>query len=185
MGIDTILGILGTLLGVVGLITGYIFYRKSLKVKSPLFLIKSNNLIQDNITSISGLGVTYKGIKVQNLTVTRILFWNDGSDTIDNNDLVIANPLRIVGKEDCTILSVNVLESNNPSSKFSARLNKKENCVTIDFDYLDRNQGAVVQVFHSGKNSTGISIVGDIKGAKIQSYKRNGFANRLLGGLAM
>ena len=98
MGIDPILGLIGSFFGMVGLMAGYIFYRKSLKVRSPLFVIKSNNLIQDNITSISSLGITYNGIKVQNLTVTNLIFWNSGSEIIDRNDLVIANPLKIAGE---------------------------------------------------------------------------------------
>jgi hypothetical protein len=45
MSLDTVLGIAGFVLGVIGLIAGYIFYRKGIKIKEPFYSMNSNNLI--------------------------------------------------------------------------------------------------------------------------------------------
>jgi hypothetical protein len=179
MSIDTVLGIIGTILGVIGLITGYIFYRKSLKVKEPYYSIWSNNLIQDNVTSMSGLEVSFKGKKVDNLTVSKILFWNDGSDTIEKGDIVSTDPLRIESKY--RILDAAIIKTNNPSNQVSVLLEKGGSSAKVTFDYLDKNNGALIQIIHTGKSSKDISITGKLKGSVIRFYlSKNGRATEVI-----
>jgi hypothetical protein len=73
----------------------YYFYIKSMKQKEPFYYIRSNNLIQDNLSQMSGLNISYSGQKVENLTVSQIIFWNRGSEIINKDDIVISEPLRI------------------------------------------------------------------------------------------
>lgn len=160
--VGLIVGVAGILIGI---IVSYCFYRKSLRLKEPYWAIRSNNLIQGYRTKIDFLKVFFKDEDVENLTISRVLFWNDGADTIDKQDLNTANPLQIVGLNNSRILDVKVLASNNSSSQFKVSLEENE-CVYVDFDYLDENQGAVIQIVHTGKSSRDIEVVGDIKGVK-------------------
>src|SRR6266498_2492258 len=168
MNIDTILGITGTILGVLGLIFGYIFYRKSLRVKEPYYSIWSNNLIQDSIANMSGLEVIYKGHKVDNLTVSKVLFWNDGYDTIESEDIVSTDPLRIDSVSQ--ILDGTVIKANNPSNQIIATVAANGASVHIAFDYLDKNDGAIIQVVHTGKSSSDLTLKGKLKGSSIHFY---------------
>lgn len=80
-------------------------------------------------------------------------------------DLQTANPLRIEGLNGSRILDAKVLARNNSSSQIDVLL-EENGCAYINFDYLDENQGAVIQIVHTGKSSRDIEIVGDIKGVK-------------------
>src|SRR5438477_11312597 len=91
-------------IGVLGLVTGYYFYRKSLREKMPCWSIKSNVLVQDNIARLEGVEISYNGQKVENLVISRILFWNNGSETIDSQDIALANPPAIVGVDGVKLL---------------------------------------------------------------------------------
>jgi hypothetical protein len=122
MSIDTLLGIVGSILGITGLIAGYIFYRKSLRIKEPFVSFKSYNLIRDYISKFDDLKILYKGRKIQNLTVTKILIWNNGSDTITREDITTIDPFRVVCVGDAKILDAKVLASNNPANQFSCAL---------------------------------------------------------------
>jgi multisubunit Na+/H+ antiporter MnhG subunit len=171
MTVDTILGIIGTVLGVIGLLTGYIFYKWSLRVKEPRVSQKTNNLIRDYIAKFDGLEILYKGAKIQNLTVTKILFWNEGSETIDKQDLTNADPLRITVDDGYIILDYRIISCNNEASKFNCVLSEDKSSLLIEFDYIDRNQGLVVQVVHTGINQSDIWVTGVIKGAVLK-YKK-------------
>ena len=51
MSLDTALGIISLVLGITSLVTGYIFYRISLRIREPLYYIVSNNLIEEKISA--------------------------------------------------------------------------------------------------------------------------------------
>jgi len=85
-----IIGTIGTVLGVVGLILA----KRGVKKKEPVFSIKSNNLISSSISILENLNITYKDYKVESLTVAKILFDNQGAETITRQDTETINPLR-------------------------------------------------------------------------------------------
>jgi hypothetical protein len=170
MSIDTILGIVGTVLGIIGLITGYVFYRKGLRVKEPYYSIISNNLMQDGLAKLDGLQISYKGQIISNLTVSRLIVWNDGVETIDKNDVVKSDPLRLECVSNNHILDANVIFQNNQSNQILITIGKQGAEAKISFDYLDKNDGAIFQIFHTGKSSDDLVIKGKIKGTNIRFY---------------
>ena len=167
--------VIGLYVGVLGIVIGvmvsYFFYKKSLRVKEPSWMITSNNLIRGFGTAIKDLRIIYNDHPIENLTVSKIIFWNNGSETIDGSDLKTVDPLRIKTNDGVSILDVKILASNNPASRFQVHLEPETNCAYITFDYLDEKQGAVIQVIHTGKSSADIEMAGAIKGVKQLQYK--------------
>lgn len=157
-------GLIGIIIGVVGIIFSIVFYIKSLRAKRPVWRIRSNNLISDYQNILTKLLISYDGNQVADLTVSKIVFWNSGQETIDRDDIQTANPLRVIVAEGLAFLDVKVLQSCGDSANFSVRVSDDRGAVFLDFDYLDKNHGALIQVVHNGKKSEDISIVGDIKG---------------------
>jgi hypothetical protein len=153
-------------LTIASLLATYYFYRKSVRIKEPYWAIHSNNLIQGYSSKLSDLRVLYKREKVENLTISKVLFWNNGADTIDRLDIMTANQLRITGVDKTKLLDVKLLAVNNPSSQFSLEFADDKSCAYLSFDYLDNKQGAVIQVVHSGISSDDIIVTGDVKGVK-------------------
>jgi hypothetical protein len=160
--------VIGATVGVIGILIGivvsYYFYKKSLRVKEPCWAIRSNNLIEGYSATLDNLQVLYKDNIIQNLTISKILFWNNGKETIEHKDTETINHLRIGGEEGVRFLDAKILTNNNESSQCKVELVDTGDSIYLNFDYLDHKQGCVVQVVHTGTSSRDISILGDIKG---------------------
>lgn len=153
-------------LALISIILAFVFFRKSQRAKMPCWAFRNATLIQGHSSRLTDLEVTFKGHRVETLSVGRFLFWNRGNETIDGQDIARVNPLRIVPAGGGQILDAKLLTANNPSSQFSATLAPDGNAVTLLFDYLDQAQGALLQIAHTGSAASGIALVGDIKGAR-------------------
>lgn len=170
MSIDTYLGIAGVALGFAGLITGYILYRKSLRIKQPYYYVITNNLVQDGIATLEKLDIIYSGKRISSLTVSKVIFWNNGSETINDSDIVKANPLRVECGPSSHILDATIIESNNKSSKFSLEFSSDDKRVFVHFDYIDKYQGVLIQVVHAGSLPNDIRMLGDFRGASLAPF---------------
>lgn len=162
MNTSDILGITGIL---VGALLSYYFYRLSIRAKEPYWMIRSNNLVQDLSTELSGVEIMYRGKSVENLTISKLLFWNAGLDTIHKTDLDTSFPLRVSisgGK----FLDAQIILTNNDPSEFGFRLDDSGEYVQLDFNYLDQQHGALLQIIHTGITSNQITVAGAIKGVK-------------------
>lgn len=164
MTIDTILGIIGTVLGMIGLVTGYIFYRKSVRIKEPIIAIRNNNLFQNFSSKLKGLEISFNSHTVESLTVTKAVFWNNGSETINKSDIVNEEPLRFDVRQGLKILDVQIIATNNPTNKFSCRISPDQSRATFEFEYIDKDDGVVIQLIHTGIDISDISLYGKIKG---------------------
>lgn len=160
------LTVISIAVGVTGIILAYVFHRAGQRMREPYWTIQSNNLIRDYSAALPDLEVLFSGLQVQNLTVSKIVFWNKGRETIHGEDIAAANPLRVVGRGDVKLLDTGVLKMNNLSSQVSIAMQPGRSTALLEFDYLDHKQGASLQVVHTGISSADISLAGDIKGAR-------------------
>jgi len=159
-------GVFGIILAVIGLISTYYFYKKSNKVKKPYYQIRSYNLIRDFVSNIQDLEIRYAGELIENLTVSRIAFWNAGNETIDKDDIVESDPIAIATHRDFKILKPEIIAVNDNANNFSI-VRDVTSILGINFDYIDENNGIVIQIFHTGKSSEDIDVIGKIKGAGV------------------
>lgn len=164
---NPILNGLGFLLGIISLFLGYIFYREGLRLKKPLWNIKSNNLVRDYSSFIADLKILYKEEKVENFTISKIIFWNGGKDTINISDIAGTDPLKITINEKYNLLDAQILSTNNNPSQFSVSLQPDKKSALLNFEYIDYNQGVIIQITHTGTSSKDINISGTVKGAKL------------------
>jgi len=149
---------------VLSIVLATIFYIKSKKVKIPCYAIRSFNIIRDWASRIESLVLLYSNQKIENLTTTKIAIWNAGSDTIRDQDIASADPMKICIKEGNKILDVKTIYEKNPSNQFCCTIAKDQSHVLLNFDYIDKNEGAVIQILHTGQSSEDIEIYGTIKG---------------------
>lgn len=158
--------ILDNYLAIIGIVISTFFatyyYFKSKKVKCPTYTLTSFPLLNSEIKKIDNLEVKYFGETVQNLTATKFAFWNAGNDTINKSDIPENSPLRIKAKEGITIYSVEVIFCSDLSNNIFPII--KKGTYIFDYDYLDRNQGCIVKILHSGNSSIDIVVSGKIKG---------------------
>ena len=90
---------------------------------------------------------------------------------LKKDDIETVNRIRISTTKEVSLLDAKILASNNHSSQFEVNLDEENNCVYLEFDYLDEKQGAVVQVIHTGSSSQDLEVIGDIKGVKFITHK--------------
>jgi hypothetical protein len=156
-------------LAVLGVVLAVVFYIRSQKNKTPCFDCASNTLIEGLHKSLDGLEVRYKGVSQERITITKVVFWNDGRETIDCNDLVQKDPLRIVCPSEIEILDVQVVSDNSDLNSIvvgDSVSDEESRHYPISFEYLDHEEYFVVQLIHNGDASMDISIEGKIKGVK-------------------
>jgi len=167
---QAVVGVMGTLLGVPGIYLAL----KGWKRKMPTYVLRSNNIFSGLEHTVPDVEVKFPGYgqPITALTVTKIGFWNAGNETIKKQDVVKDGPIAIQGNQGIIFLSASVLESVCPHNKIDCKLSQDRSHVTITFEYLDHNQGANIQVFHTGTSIGEITVPGTIMGASPIRRKR-------------
>lgn len=157
-------GWVGAVIGLLGLIAAYITYKFS-KIGSRLvYQWQSLKIISKNNKVPEELEIKYKGKSVPRLIKTQIVFWNAGTRTINGEDIVKADPLKMVFAEGEEIVSFNIIKVTREINRFSYSIaNAEKNKLYFEFDFLDPNDGAVLEVLHTD-NMRYPEITGTIKG---------------------
>lgn len=157
-------GISGFIIGVLGVILTIVFYFKTRKVKIPCYAIRSLGVVEDITNKSQLLEMYYAKRKIERLTITRVAFWNAGNETIDKRDIAPADPIRMVLKPGYNILDVKLIYEKDKVNQFNFDLQSGNSDVILKFDYLDKHDGAIIQIIHTGEDSKDFEIYGTVKG---------------------
>jgi len=152
------------ILAIFGIISTIYFYFKSKKQKKAVFSLWTTNIISPKVKSHGDIQVTYCDKHVENLSVTKIGFWNNGNDVINEIDQAPTDKLRIEIDEKFNILNAEIIFQSKSTN--NVKLNKHDKKILIDFDYFDSNQGFIVKIIHTGLKSSNLKLRGTIKGGK-------------------
>lgn len=147
-------------------VLGVVLTIRSTRAKRPTWSIHSHNLINASAGAFPRLDIRYGDRRAENLTVSRIAFWNGGTETIGGQDIAEADPLRLVASRRAELLDVGVIAANSQASRFAVGAVEGGKAARLAFDFLDRGQGAVLQAVHTGATSDDLHVEGTIKGAR-------------------
>lgn len=147
-------GWVGSLIGFVGIVIGILgifSYRISKSSGKPTIQKYSLRIIGKEDTEVEDdIEILYKGTKVDRLTKTIIVFWNNGTETIDGKDVVPTDPITFSFSDGEKIISQKIVKStrevNNP--KVSTPVGA-DNSAVIEFDFLDPNDGFTIEFLHT------------------------------------
>jgi hypothetical protein len=156
--------IIPIIIAIVSFILMIIFYLKSKYVKKPFYIIKSVNLIRNLVSKIDLVEITFKGHDVPNLTISKLLFWNAGRNTIRSEDIAKADPLIVSINQNFKMLDAKIIFTKNPANSFSI-IDFNNDQFKFDFDFIDNNEGSIVQIIHTGTSNLDLKVNGTIKGA--------------------
>jgi len=122
--------------------------------------MKTIKLIQgkDN----SDIKVTYKDQEAINVTVTKIALWNTSSLRLENNEIAPLHPITVSINDEYQILDILILKQSNENSQFTPNVINATSYV-IDFEYMNSNEGCVIQVVHTAPNENYISLQCELK----------------------
>ncbi|WP_145414860.1 hypothetical protein [Paenibacillus xylanexedens] len=147
---------------IAGFVLSIIFYLKSKRVRKLIYSIESKNLINNENHVIDNVRILYNEKDVNNLTISKISIWNAGKETVNKEDVVIIDPIKLRLSDDCALLDAKIIRRNEPANNVSIEVSG--NVVNLNFDYFDFNDFVIIQVIHTGLEETEIKGVGKIKG---------------------
>lgn len=149
-----------------GIILTIVFGFKSLKRKLPVIEIRSSNLINNFTNKYNGLKISLNGIDCENLTVTKIIFWNNGRETIQRSNIPDLDKIKIIPREGVKIFSAEIIKVANKVNNFYLKNINNLSEVEIDFDYIDKDEGVAIQILHSGnsKEEGDLVVKGSVMG---------------------
>lgn len=158
---------LGIFLGVLGILLTIILFVLSLKYKKPSFYIKSATFDYKPLKNkVKTLEIFYEKKPIEQLTISRILFINKGTEGISKNDIVQNDPIKIKLSSQYKIYESLILYNDDQrKSNFDIISDFQNNIVKITFDYLETYQGAIIQIIHNGYEGN-IKITGGIRNVK-------------------
>ena len=168
-------GIVSFTLALASIVLAFVFYRKSKRDRRPCYSVASRLLVSAAGANLDGLEVLVKGVLQEQVTVAKVAFWNAGQETIRARDIAPTAPIEVSLKGGATLLSASVLHETEPSisvmlgdPKVLPAYGKTvaQTRIPVTFDYLDRNQGFIIQVAHSGDSTHPIRMFGKILGVK-------------------
>lgn len=155
------IGVGGFIVGIAGVIIALVTRRK----REFSYYQKGINVIGDYKSKINDLSVLYKNSEIENLSVCRLAFWNGGNEAIGKDDISSNDPLMVKIKEPYKILDVFIIESSSKANGISV-ISDSSGGYLINFDYLNPNNGGVLQIIHTAKSSSSLFLQGEIKGIK-------------------
>jgi hypothetical protein len=163
---------LSLLLFVIALIVSIIIYRRQQRSMEPTWDIRNTNLFMEFHSRIPGLAVTYHGNPVESLSISKIVLWNAGSVTIDQQELDTAEPLHLYIHEPYRMLSIETLEVSGKPKIMEMVLEESQDRAKVVFDFLAPGKGAVFQVVHTGYSALCLYFAGELRQGKAIQRKR-------------
>ncbi len=152
-------------LAIIGIILAPFFYLKGKKEKKPTFQIRSFNLVKEFSQKVTNIELLYSGENVENLTITKVVFWNRGNEPIRKDDIAVADPIKIVVGSKYEIFEAEILnDAANEANRFELVKNGNKSII-ITFDFILHGEGIAVQIAHSGLSSEDVTLTGTIIGA--------------------
>ena len=113
--------------------------------------------------------------------------WNSGRKYINCSDMARKEPLRIVALNGSKILQGELSYSSCEYCDVNCIINENQKEILIDFDYLECEEGCIVNVVYEG-NKEDIKVLGVIRGKKqiedsqsvMECFKRNKIIYKVL-----
>lgn len=159
--LELVLAVGGFVVGIAGLV----YARTVQPRKSLAYKTSGIRLISDAGGALpKEVKVYYDDKPLENLTMSEILIWNNGNQTIKREDIVQLNPLRVEVTKGHAILKVQLEHPTRKEIAFKAQPHEEDQIqLLLTFDFLDQNDGVRFQILHTDQQKTP-KIAGTITG---------------------
>lgn len=160
--VGSVIGIIGVAIAIITYILSRPKYKISLhKVTNDLIGL-SDSLLPNQVE------VLYEGETVDKLASSTFIIWNSGNKVITKSALATINPLRIEVEDNVRILRYEIEKLSNPTCNIAISLDPSKKHLTLDFDFLEKNDGVRIKILHTGEDEE-IKLVGKVIGVKTPS----------------
>lgn len=146
----------------ISLFIAYYSYKRRTRKKEVLYTKVNVKVFQNCNKKISDFVSQYKNKSVNSITVTRYLVWNNSSQAIRKNDIAPRDPLQFSVNSSYEILYPEIIYPKDSLNGFMlSELKKPNNFTKLSFDFINENEGAIIQIIHTGETKN-ISFSGTI-----------------------
>ncbi|USK54383.1 hypothetical protein LIS82_22960 [Cytobacillus solani] len=157
-------GWVGAVIGIISVLYAFIIYKISKIGTRLVYQWKSLKIISKGKKVPDEIEIIYKGKSVDRLIKTQIIIWNSGKKTVNGEDIVKEDPLKMIFSNNEEIISVNITKVTREINQFSYSVSEEEkNELNFKFGFLDPGDGVVLEIFHTDNNRYP-KISGTIKG---------------------
>jgi hypothetical protein len=168
MNVSDIITILGLLGSFVGIPVTFIAARRAPQRPELRYSIDFDVLLMPSDGLFAqGLRMTLGTQSINRISRTRVAIWNNG-DEIEKTHIHPKDPLRIQFEGDDHVLQSNVIGVSRKLIGLEGVVNPDfSRSLLIDFDFLDTDDGGVIEVIHQGLEAP--KILGTVRGSRIIS----------------
>jgi hypothetical protein len=140
----------------------YLFYRRGKSEPRLIYQYQSRTLLGPSVPN-PDIEIIFRGKKVPRVTKSLIALWNDGNTTIDGNQIVQTDPIRLLVSSESEVLEVKILRQVREVNNFVIQKSSESaNQVECHFEWLDPRDGVLIAIVHSGERK--VSVAGTIRG---------------------
>ena len=141
---------------------------KRIKKKKPIWGLKTRSIFGLGGNASPELTLFFQNTKVDDVYQTKFVFFNQGNDTIREDDVTDNITIHFKG---CKLLQEPSLIPTKGEVRFTQKVKAKgkDSTVQLSFRYLDHNDGAVVDMLHTKYEE--ITWSGNIIGCEIGRLK--------------
>jgi peptide deformylase len=120
------------------------------------------------------ISISWDGRQVTDLSLTRIVFWNDGPKTVEGTQIVRTDPLTVSFSGPHQILIARIVRVTKSAN--AVHLDLEEQQVAVTFDYLERGDGVLIEILHTSMDATP-RLSGQIRGIPAGARNRGVLPN--------
>src|SRR5690242_3536781 len=125
--------LLAVALAIAGIAATAIAYLRSRRIKAPCWSISTVQVVDPKGPETAKLRITYDGSLVVRMSVSTIIFWNDGQEAIRREDMAPKDPLRIetVESAKAILLGVSAATQSRPGCNFHWSAESDQHCIRL------------------------------------------------------
>lgn len=146
MGLD---GWLGVVFFVVGIPIAWLMGRRNMQRPIVRYAVQEQELIRDDdALSRGGLSISFRDQKVQRLCRTYLAVWVRGGAAVVGQSVPRTDPLGLELLDGDRALSARIVAESRDKIAASVKISEDGRHVTTGFEFLDGNDGFVVEILH-------------------------------------
>ncbi|MBE1485206.1 hypothetical protein [Plantactinospora soyae] len=160
-------GVAGFFLSVIAIPITFIVARRTRLRPEIRYAIDHDVLVEPKAELIDrGLSIRFADQTLRQVSRTYVALWNHRGDTIKGSDILFEDPLRVQLQDLDAVVDVSVVWYSRDQNRLTVRCDPADrSAATIDFDFLDAGDGAVIQIVHEQGSP---ALAGTIRGCGIR-----------------
>ena len=159
------LNLFSIVLAVLGIFLACYFYFQGKEYPLLNFYENPAKATLINIGEVSNIKISVEGHgDVKQLTASQIAIWNSGSKSIKRSNVL--EPFILYLPDGIDIIDATIKKTSRDIINFKVEPDFNKDIILISWDILEKDDGAIIQVLHTGNITSETMIGGIIEGQK-------------------